>query len=100
MSIETFKKRKATKMKNFIEITCPLGGSDHKLFEQVINQGIDAHLEAFTMSKFSEKGNRLVLNFHVKELELLVRRLQELETESADQWAEDIKNLDSYQGEI
>jgi len=77
-------------------ITCYPHGSDAELFIKVINQGIDAHLEAFTKSKFyhSEprlQGQRLVLDFDRTELPILVRRLRELGTEQADTWANDIE---------
>lgn len=58
----------------FFEITCYVGGPDDKLFISIVNQGIDAHLEAFTQSKFSVESRppfghqRRVLNFHRSEL--------------------------------
>lgn len=88
------------KKKEFIEITCLLGSLDDKMFTKVVNRGIDSHLQAFTKSKFKFKINppmsRLVLNFHISELPLLVRRLEEMGTESADTWAQDIKDLPEY----
>jgi len=88
-------------MNEFVPITCPAGSQDAKLFTAVVNQGIDSHLQAFTKSKFKH-GNgdygepRLILDFHVSELPLLVRRLHELETEEAEQWANDIEELEEY----
>jgi hypothetical protein len=72
-------------------ITCPLGSQDAKLFTAVVNQGIDAHLEAFTKSKFEVEGNRLVLLFDPAELKTLTRRLREVGSESAESWADDIE---------
>ena len=67
-------------------------GSDAVLFTNVINQGIDAHLEAFTESNFSNdlSESRLYMYFAESELSILLRRLLELETDEADLWATDI----------
>jgi hypothetical protein len=73
-----------------VEITCPIGGSDFKLFELVVNQGIDSHLEGFTESTFETDSDRLVLNFDKSELPILIRRLREL-AERADGWAFDLE---------
>ncbi|MFM6929200.1 MAG: hypothetical protein ACKOX6_12095 [Bdellovibrio sp.] len=93
-------------MKKSVQITCVLGGSDFRLFQRVVNQGIDAHLEAFTESKFYTKGNRLVLDFAIPELPLLVRRLEEIAEQDGEDfdgqawgWASDIQQLDEYQAE-
>lgn len=99
-------------MKQFVEITCRQGSNDASLFETVVNVGIDSHLEAFTKSKFSFKdtavGLRLVCQFHISELPLLVRRLTELSAELSEQdgdesqyeaidaWAYDIQELPEY----
>ena len=82
--------------KDFVEITCRIGGSDAKLFTDVVNQGIDSYLEAFTKSRFGNSGDRLVLNFHRDELPLLVRRLEEINSPDAAAWAEDIRGLPEY----
>lgn len=88
----------------FFEITTPVGSEDEQLFIGVVNQGIDAHLEAFVKSKFDvRKGDfttRRVFNFHKSELPLLLRRLRELGTEEADMWADDIENYDSNLDEM
>lgn len=68
------------------------GGKDCELFTSIINQGIDAHLEAFTDSKFEYKGNRLHLDFAYDELPILLRRLRENNSDNAVEWAEDIEN--------
>ena len=57
------------------DISCYWGGGDRALFQSVINQGIDARLEAFTESKFK--------------FDPVSGRL-ELETEEADRWVSDI----------
>jgi hypothetical protein len=86
----------------FIKITIPLTNrTDIEMFKKVVNQGIDSHLEAFTKSRFSRgKGDvgepRLILDFHVSELPLLVRRLNELGTEEAESWAQDIESQPEY----
>jgi hypothetical protein len=81
---------------DFFEITTPVESKDAKLFAKIINQGIDSNLEGFTKSKFDTKqtsnGRRLVLNFHKDEIPTLVRRLEEIGTEEALMWADDIKN--------
>lgn len=82
----------------FFEITAPVNSEDEQLFINVVNQGIDSHLEGFTKSKFDVRqgslGARRVFNFHKSELPLLLRRLRELGTEEADLWADDIENYD------
>jgi len=61
----------------------------------VVNQGIDAHLEAFTKSKFYHKEGdfvaRLHLDFDLSEIPILLRRLREMDTEAADSWADGIE---------
>ncbi len=88
----------------FLPITAPVGSPDDKLFTDIVNQGIDSHLEGFTKSKFEIKnastGNRKVFNFHKSEIPILIRRLQELGTPEADQWADDIQNYDKNIQEI
>ena len=80
---------------DFLPITCPIGSDDFKTFVSIVDQGIDSHLEAFTLSRFGvQKGceNRFVFDFHKSELPLLMRRLSELEqTETIEMWIEDIK---------
>lgn len=78
----------------FLPITTPLGSQDDKLFISVVNQGIDSHLEGFTKSKFETRDGRRIFNFNKSELPLLLRRLQELGTEEALSWKDDIENYD------
>ena len=78
------------------------GSEDYDLFSGIINQGIDAHLEAFTKSTFEVKGQRhgcrLYMAFDESELPILLRRLRELGTDEADQWADDIENYEPEEG--
>ena len=80
---------------DFLPITTPVNSPDDKLFTEVVNQGIDSHLEGFTKSKFEIKnsslGNRRIFNFHRSELPILLRRLEEIGTPEALQWKEDIE---------
>jgi hypothetical protein len=84
----------------YTEITCHAFGSDAKIFNRVINQGIDSHLEAFTQSEFITKHVKsrptLIMEFAHAELPLLVRRLEEIGTDEAETWANDIKKLQEY----
>ncbi len=74
--------------------------ADKKLFMAIWNQGIDAHLEAFTRSTFSEENKGPIYGtwwhfaFHPDEIRILVRRLREVEgaqSEQAEAWASDIE---------
>lgn len=105
-----------TAQSDFFRISIPFGSkTDVKIFTDVVNQGIDSRLEAFTRSRFSRSdgelgGSRLVLEFHRSELPLLVRRLREYGEAnydekddggeglgaSAERWAEDIAEHDEY----
>lgn len=73
------------------QITCHVSLSDAQLFAAVINQGIDSHLEAFTESQFKTEGSRLVLDFALVELPILVRRLEASDDDAALLWSEDIR---------
>lgn len=84
---------------DFFPITIPLGTSDSELFFEVINQGIDSHLEGFTKSKFKKEGSRLILNFATSEVPLLLRRLEEIGTDEALQWKSDIESYDNNMNE-
>lgn len=81
---------------DYLPITCPAGSPDDKLFTEVVNQGIDSHLQGFVKSKFEIKnasiGNRRVYNFHRTEIPILLRRLEEIGTDEALQWKEDIEH--------
>lgn len=78
---------------DFFVITTPYGwGRDFYLLERVINMGIDSRLEGFTRSSFRKEPdpqlicNRLVCNFHVSELQILIKRLVEI---SEDQYIQE-----------
>lgn len=83
--------------KEFISIGCHPSGTDAKMFIEVINQGIDAHLEGFTKSKFYYTaegiGQRFKIELHRSEVSIMVRRLRERGLENSDQWADDIEEL-------
>jgi hypothetical protein len=88
----------------YFPITTPVSSEDDKLFTGLVNQGIDSHLEGFTKSTFDVKdsglGKRRVFNFHTSELPILLRRLEELGTEEALQWKDDIENYDNNINEM
>ena len=75
-------------MNNHLDISCTTHSDDFELFSSIINQGIDARLEAFTKSKFEIKkehlGSRLYMEFHESEIQILLRRLEELEASFFD----------------
>ena len=83
-----------TEVSEFFPITTPTFTEDFKLFKDIVNQGIDSHLEAFVKSEFKEAGDRYLFNFHKSELPILLRRLRELGTEESDYWASDIENYE------
>ena len=86
------------KTKTF-DISVCLGSDDFTLFCKVINQRIDSRLTAFTKSNFHYDESRYYFDFATCELEILIRRLTDLVTDFADQWAEDII-LSAYGYEI
>lgn len=73
-----------------LDIRIPRGSPDVKLFYSVIREGIDARLEAFTESTFGWEGHILCLSFDPSEIQILIRRLVEKDTDEANQWADDI----------
>ena len=83
-----------------LDISCRHITDDSDLFISVINQGIDARLEAFVKSKFRSESGRLALSFHPDEVQILLRRLCEIyeakatddpyENEHVGLWIEDI----------
>lgn len=77
---------------NFLMISTHIGGGDFRMFKDVINQGIDSHLEGFVKSTFLKDGDRYELNFHNSELPILIRRLRDMGTDEAESWADDIEN--------
>ena len=78
-----------------LNISCMYWTEDGKLFTRIIKQGIDSRLEAFTKSRFYIENNRLYMEIHPDEVQLLMRRLSEDEETSVDfteDWIEDILN--------
>jgi hypothetical protein len=68
---------------------------DGKMFFNIINKGIDSRLEAFTKSKAYIKNNRLYMEIHPDEVQLLLRRLSDDDSVSCDfseEWIDDILN--------
>ena len=86
-------------MDKTFDISVCLGTEDYRLFCQIINQGIDSRLTAFTKSNFHYDESRYYFDFTICELEILIRRLTDLITDFADLWAEDII-LSAYGYEI
>ena len=89
-------------MNGKFKISVPTISGDFELFKKVINMGIDARLEAFTKSDFYVKaksiGGRLYLDIDESEMQILIRRLLETETESGELWADDI--IEAYYGGV
>jgi hypothetical protein len=83
---------KNTKEKqNFLSISCRVGSGDFLMFQAVWNIGIDSRLRAFTKSTFDVREGRLYLDFHYSEIEILVYRLEDLGTDDALMWIDDIQ---------
>jgi hypothetical protein len=69
-------------------------GGAYDVLREVVNMGIDSHLEAFTRSEFltdKQHASRYVFNFHRSELPILTRRLRELGEKHGDEY-EDLAN--------
>ena len=77
-----------------LNISVNVNSDDMLMFTEIINQGIDARLEAFTESKFYQGENgdmhRYYFDFDSSEIQILLRRLLALDDESADDWSRDI----------
>lgn len=73
-----------------LKISCRIYSDDYKMFADIINQGIDSRLEAFTRSSFKQSDTRLNMIFSTYEVSILLRRLLELEDIAAGQWVDDI----------
>lgn len=83
----------------FLKIETPPNSEDFKMFQAVVNKGIDSHLEAFVKSKFGGKADhqgKYRMDFHMSEVPLLIRRLTEYFDETGDEnalsWANDIED--------
>lgn len=79
-------------MKNIFDISVCIGSDDFLLFKGIVDIGIDSRLTGFTESNFHYEGDRFFFDFAFGELEILIRRLIELETNTdlACQWVDDI----------
>ncbi len=74
-------------MKDFFPIETTYDSEDYKLMKNVVNKGIDSHLEAFTKSKFGKSpnfNNKFLFDIHTSELPILYRRLQDLADETGN----------------
>jgi hypothetical protein len=78
------------KSDHFFEISCHQSSVDHNNIVRVVKQGIDARLTAFTKSEFKYTPNKLFCWVHNDELEILIRRLLELDSDNADSLANGI----------
>ena len=71
-------------------ISTRIGNDDFDLFLKVVNQGIDAHLQAFTDSTFNiDEQFRLHIDIVPSEIGLFMRRLSEIaddDDNNADSW--------------
>ncbi len=79
-----------TSYQESLEIDVHWCSGDRALFESIINEGIDARLEGFVKSVAFLQGGRLIAYFDRSELQILIRRLIEKDTDEADQWVCDI----------
>ena len=74
-----------------------LNWADTKIFKRVIQRGIDSRLEGFTRSIFWHTSDKFVIRLeckiHPSEMQILIRRLLELETEQAEMLADDIVRI-------
>jgi len=69
-----------------MKISTYIHSKDTELFTKIIMLGIDSHLEAFTKSTFNKSQDRLYMEIHEDEIQILLRRLEEIETDEADSW--------------
>lgn len=79
-------------MTDFFKIETPYNSADYKMMQNVVNKGIDSHLEAFTKSKFQRGADKFIWNIHDSEMPILYRRLQELFDETGNVDYEDLLN--------
>jgi len=75
---------------HFFEMSAFHDSNDANNIIEIVSQGIDSRLTGFTKSEFKWSGNRLFCWVHFLEMEVLIRRLLELETENAEMLADDI----------
>lgn len=62
-----------------------------------VNQGIDAHLEAITRSKFEDCGSTFEAHIDPADLPCLLRRLSEIDTPASNQLAEILRQRSAVQ---
>lgn len=86
----------------YLKIETHPNSSDFKMFQKIVNQGIDSHFEGFTKSKFGGKADypgKYRMDFHLSEVPLLIKRLGELYDETGDEniisWIDDINDYAS-----
>lgn len=82
-------------MKEFFDIQTPYSSKDYEMLKKVVNMGIDSHLEGFTKSEFKKSpydNGKFMFNFHVSELPLLFRRLDDLYEKTGDDDYESLKS--------
>lgn len=75
-------------MIDFFPIETPYDSKDYQIMKNVVDKGIDSHLEGFTKSKFTKSphwNNKFLWNIHESELPILYRRLEELYAETGDE---------------
>jgi hypothetical protein len=65
-------------MNDYLNISCVVGSKEADLFVRVCHIGIDHRLEGFIKSKFKMDKSRLVMDFHKNEIQILLRRLEEV----------------------
>ena len=73
-----------------LDISVYIHSDDMKMFQAIVNQGIDARLEGFTKSTFYQNCLRYYFDFAPSEIQILLRRMLAIEKDIADMWATDI----------
>lgn len=94
-------------MTNFFPIETPYSSKDYEIMKNVVNMGIDSHLEAFVKSEFKKSpnfNNKFLWNIHDSELPILYRRLEQLYDKNGDEdyssLLSDIKNAAGTESEV
>ena len=86
---------------DFLEIEVHPASDDFRLFERLVNQGIDSRLQGFTLSQFGYRrydsiGVRAFFHFHRSEVHIIRYRLDEIFDPYLDdlitQWLDIIEN--------
>lgn len=74
--------------KNFFPIETPYSSKEYEIMKNVVNQGIDSRLNAFTKSEFKKSpffNNKFLFNVHLSELPILIQRLDDLYNQNGDE---------------